>query len=351
MWSNKITTKILAVLTTYFLLILLRKTILSLDVRILRWFLRDVKFPPHTGQTKGFFSLGEIQYNLTENTLGRITVEHSNIDTSNLWELTHTGKRYLNIALHNANANFRANWAYFAWPSFGDRGRLTMDLSNASLQLTVEISTNQTGFINLTARECIVRIMSIDLQFYHEQNMMFDSIKPSLKKKAESALPNGLCKAIRQGLLKYIRSMVQNIQHKFVNHILSGEVENNQNLTSTLGWIVVYTFIIAVKVLHDCGLTLLLVLVLLSMYFIYDVLRCRAIMKKCMRHVFFKRQNKKVRSLSDPEPYSEQERRVFTRQLSVTVVSRSGDATAEEQRNSLMLRIKKLLWWRKPKEN
>lgn len=338
MKGNNFMKKAVVIITIYFFLLLLRKTILSFDIRILHWLLNDVKFPNHEGHVKGFLNLGKIKYNLTHMKLS-VTIEHSNIDTSSLWEFTHTGTRYFNITLQNGNANFCANWAYSAWPSLADSGRLTLDINNASLQFGVDISSDQHGFINFTSSDCTVKIMRVNLEFYHKPNMLFDSIKPSLKKKAKDNLPKGLCEALRRGLLERISSSIQNVQHKFVNFILSGDVKNHQNLTNALGWILVYIFIIAVKVVHDYGVTLLLMIAILALYLLYELVKF-IIVTFCS--TLPKHHKTKVRSLSDPEP-PEQENPVLT-PVSVTVVSR-------EAGNTFLAKCKKLLWWRKPKEN
>ena len=345
MTRNNLAKKAIAVITIYFFLLLLRKTILSFDIKILHWLLNDIKFPNHEGQVKGFLNIGEIKYNLTKMKLSNVTIEHSSIDTSNLWEFTHIGTRYLNITWQNGNANFDANWAYSAWPSLADHGRLTLQIRNASLLFGVDISTNQEGFINFTSSECTVKITRLNLEFYHEPNLMYDSIKPSLKKKAEDGLPKALCKALRHGFLKRISANKQNVQQKFVNFMLSGDIKNYQNLTSAVGWTLVYIFIITVKVIHDYGVTLLLLLAILALYLIYELIK--SFISK-LSFVFSKHRRSKLRSLSDPEPHAEQEKQVLT-PVSVTVVSRSSEGA--QLRKTFLAKFKKLLWWRKPKEN
>ena len=343
MTRNNFTKKTIAVITIYFLLLFLRKIIFSFDVRILHWLSNDIKFPNHKGHVKGFLNLGEIEYNFTRMKLSGLNIEHSNIDISTLWELSYGDLRYLNITWQNGNAILYANWAYSTWPALSDTGTLTLEINNASLQFRVDISTNELGFINVTSSDCTVKIERVNLELYHEPNVMYDSIKPSLKKRAEDGLPVGLCNALRNGLLKRTSSSVQNVQQKFVNFILSGDVRNHQNLISTLGWTLVYIFVVGVKLVHDYGVTLLLVLSIIALYLIYELLK--SFLLKC-RSTLSKQPKTKVRSLSDPEPRLEQEKPVLT-PVSVTVVSTS----REKQRKAFLTKFKNLLWWRKPKEN
>ena len=336
MRANNFIKKTITVLAIYFFLFLLRKTTLSFDIRILHWFLNDVKFSDYEGHMKGFLNLGEINYNLTEIKLTGVTIEHSNIDISNLWEFTHSDRRYLNITLENGNANFYANWAYYYTPSFADQGNLTLEIRKTSLRFGVEISHNQEGFINFTSSECIVKIMRVSLEFYQEPNIMYDSIKPTFKNQIEDSLPAGFCKSLRNGLLKRISSNIQNVQRKFGKLIFFGDAKS---LTSDLGWILAYVCVIIVKVTHDYGVILLLLA--LAMPVLYVVYKS---IKWLVKH-----SRTKKRSLSDPEPYTEQEKPVLT-PVSVTVVFGSKEENYTRAQ-TLLANLKKLLWWRKPKEN
>lgn len=335
MRRNNFIKKTIAVFTIYVFLFLLRKTTLSFDIRILHWFFNDVEFPNHEGHMKGFLNVGEINYNLTEMRLTGVTIQHSNVDISNLWEFTYTDRRYLNITLRDGNANFYANWAYFYTPSFADQGNLTLEIHKTSLRFGVEIANNQDGFVNFTSSECVVKIMRVSLEFYHEPNIMYESIKPTLKDRVEESLPSGFCKALHNGLLKRISSNIQNVQRKFAKFIFFGDAKR---LTSAFGWILVYVFVIIVKVVHDYGVTLLLALAMPAVYVAYEIIQW-----------LVKHPKTKKRSLSDPDPHGEQEKPVLT-PISVTVVSRSNEESYTAAQ-ALLTKFKKLLWWRKPKEN
>ena len=335
--------KAIAVFIVYFCLLLLRKTIFSFDVRILHWFLNEIELSSYEGHVQGFLNLGEIQYNLTQMKLSGLNIEHSNIDTSPLWKFPHNDLRYLNIIWQNGKAKFYANWAYSMWPSLTDNGTLVLQINNASLQFGVDISTSKLGFVNFTLSDCTVKQARLNLELYHEPNIMYDSMKPSLQKKAEDGLPKGLCKALHRGVLKRINSSIQNVQQKFVNFILFGDVRNHQNLTSALGWTLVYTFIIAVKLVHDYGVTASLVFATVALYSFYELMNL--LILKCSSKLF-KHPKTKVRSLSDPERRLEQEIPVLT-PVSVTVVSTG----KEKHRKAFLRKFKNLLWWRKRKEN
>ena len=340
---NHFTKKAIAVITISFCLLLLRRNIFSFDVRILHWLLNEIELSNYEGHVKGFLNLGEIQYNLTQMKLSGLNIEHSYIDTSPLWKFPHNDLRYLNITWQNGNVNFYANWAYSMWPSLTDNGSLTLQINNASLQYGVDISTNKLGFINFTLSDCTVKKARLNLELYHEPNIMYDSMKPSLRKKAEDGLPKGLCKTLHHGVLKRINSSIQNVQQKFVNFMLFGDVRNYQNLTSALGWTLVYTCIITVKLVHDYGVTVSLVFAIVALYSIYEMMNLLLLMcsSKLSKHP-----KTKVRSLSDRERPPEQDKPVLT-PVSVTVVSTG----REKQRKALVRKFKNLLWWRKPKEN
>ena len=341
---NNFIKKAAIVITLYFILLLIRKTILSFDVRILHWLMTDIKFADYQSRVKGgILSIGDINYNLTKMKLSSVTIERSNVDISNLWEFKRSPARYVNIAFQSGNANFYANWAYSVWPSLAHHGNLTLHINNASLVFGVKISTNQSGFINMTSSECVVKIGEVNLEFDHEPNMMFESVEHRLKNKAVTSLPERLCKALRNGLLKPVHSMIHSIQNKFVKIILLGDVKGFQNSIGVLAWILVYAFFVAFKVIHDYGVTLLVVLIILGTYFIYELVKlsiglCRSVLSRCRRG--------KVRSRSDPEPYPEQEKPVLT-PVSVTIISRSKEGGQKWE--AFFKKFKKFFWWRKTK--
>lgn len=344
MWCN-LAKRCFVVIAIFFFLLLLRKTILSFDVRILYWLLNDVKFPDYEGHVKGFLGLGEIDYKLTGMKLSGIRVEHSNMDISNLGELTHTGTRYFNVTFHNGNANFYANWSYTAWPSIADNGSMTLDMSNVYLQFGVEIYSNNQGLVNFTSSKCIVKIERVDLKFYHDLNLRYDSMKASIQTEAENSLPETLCGALRNGLLKHVSFSIQNAQRKFVNFTLSGDVKDREHLIGTLGWILVYMLVIPVKFIHDFGVTLLTMLAFFSIYLLFVVLKC---IIPVLKAILFRQRKTRKRSRSDPEPY-EQDKPVLLYTVPVTIVSTNSEMA--ERRSTMIAKFTKLLWWRKPKEN
>ena len=223
MWlRNILMTKAATIITTYFFLFLLRKTILSIDLRVLYWLVDDMRIPDYNGQIEGFLHVGEISYNLTKIKLSGVAIEHSNIALSNLWEFNHNDSCCVYISFQNGNASFNAYWEYSAWPALGDHGRLSLGVNNASLNFQVTISTDEKGFINFT-NECTVKIIKVNLEFFHEPNMMYDSFKPSIRRKIESLLPKRLCRGLRQGLLKRIGSTIRNIQDKYIKFMPFGD--------------------------------------------------------------------------------------------------------------------------------
>lgn len=326
--------KITLLLAISLMLIRLRETFLSFDVRALHSLLSDSKISDYNGYFKGFFNLGEVYYNITNITLRQFNIPHSNVDLSNLWSESQNDT-FVRISFNNSEAKLTARWSYNAWPSFIDDGTLTLEMHNVFVESPARLYIDIEGFVNITS-QCKATIQNIDLQFYHGPNIMFESIKPHLKNKAERSLPRTLCWAVQKRMLGNLTSRIRGIQEKFVNLFFSGDVKGHENMNATLGWILVSGLLFTIKLLHNFGPTLLLAFTLLLMYLAFEFLK---FVSSKARNRCFPKQLHPIRDTHDEDI------QILTR-VSVTVVSET-----MQSRSVCLANVKKILWWKKTKKN
>lgn len=340
MWlTSRLVVKAFTVAILSFFLVLLRKVILSVDIRMLHWFIRDLRFPDYQGQAEGFLNsgLGEIKYNITNNTLTKITTEFSEINASSLWSFPGTGPSYLNISFHNGNASFEANWSYSMWPSLGDQGELTLDLNNATLTFAVKIFTDAHGLVNFTVIDCAMYIGAVDIDLKNTSGLIYDSIKSAWQTRAEESLGDGLCKALRYGVENHTSLIIRNAQLQFVAFILP----------ANLGWIFTSVFPISVKIIHDFGVTLLLMFALVSLYLFSEMIRSGNTVSRLS--AIFHPKRRKLRRMSDRETDTAWRRTNTGLTTSVNLNGVVDDLDTTQNDNRFLSR-----WWKrfkKTKEN
>lgn len=343
------TVKVITVVVLCSLLVILRKTILSVDIRIFHWLVHDIGFPDYQGHTKGFLNLGEITYNITQNKLHKITAEYSEIHTSSLLSLIGANSSYLNISLYNGNASFQANWSYSMWPSLKDQGELTLDINNAFLNVAVKIYTDAHGLINFTVVDCTMRIGSVDVALRNASSPIYESMASTWQKGAKESLSNRLCKSLRHGAAGNVNSIIRNAQLLFATSFIPGDVMCCRSVLAGLGRVFILLFPTMVKILHDFGVTLFLMIALVWLYLVFEMARSAQIVKKL--GTIFQRKRCKIKTMPNTEKGPMlQDNSSSGLPTSITLTS-VAELVTTRQKNTYFSRFKRILWWKKPKEN
>lgn len=327
--SKRLVTKILTVILLCSTLAFLRKTILSIDIRILRWLVQGIKFPDYQGQVNGLLNIGEITYNVTQIRLSKITMEASKTSASSLRHFTKSGPSYLNVSLYNGNVSFRANWSYSMWPSLEDQGGLTLDMNNAYLNFSMKLSYDARGLVNVTIVDCAMRISSVDIDFKNAPSLIYESVKSGLKKRAEKSLAGGLCDVLRG---------VANQSNQVLRDGQLWVLAFHPNVVAGLGGVFINLFPAAVKLVHDFGITFLLMLVWISLYLVYETFKCVPIGRK----------GRGLKTKQESDALSH----VYYNPVASTAVPLSGVADqAMTKKHGFISSLRRVLWWKKAKEN
>lgn len=348
--NGRLVTKLLTVILLCTTLVFLHKTFLSTDIQILRWLVQGIKFADYQGQVDGLLNMGDITYNITHIRLSKITMEDSEMSASSLRHFPKSGPSYLNVSLYNGNVSFRANWSYSMWSSLEDQGEMTLDIDKAYLNFSVKLNlcADARGLINVTITDCAMRISSVDIDFKNASSLIYESVKSGLKRRAEKSLAGGLCKVLRGGVANQTNRILRESQLRVLGIFLPGEPLDHPNVVAWFGGVFVNLIPTAVSLVHNFGVTFLLMLVWVMLYLVYETVKCALILRRLGGKILGK--DRKVDTTVDKE--SKELSQVYYNPVGSTSVTLNDVAEhVTTKKHRFISRLRRSLWWQKAKEN